>query len=584
MRAWSLRIGQESDTGPSRERNEDYVDYSVPDDEADRRSKGALFLVADGMGGHQAGDVASREAVQQVRQSYYGDTAHKPAESLVAAFRTANQVLYNLAQSDPAKAGMGTTLVAAIVREKQARMLIANVGDSRAYLHRRNRFNQVTADHSWVEAQVRAGLLTRAQAERHPQRNLITRALGIRPEVEVDLFEVKLRAGDQILLCTDGVSGELSDQEMAHIVGTHEPPAAAAELVAQANERGGSDNASALVVQLQTRTGTLSRPTLGAVRIWPRRHHALALFLVALLVLGLLWAAVASLRMVNLLLMDNPAAAPQPGPIRFERLAEANLSQIAFDLGYASANEMAAAHEGQLDLKESGGVDLWPARPGLFLVGPAENWECQAQMCTFALDMAGVPHRVGFDARFLRKVQGTAPASTVASSPLVPARTDAQDRGRAEPEARRVWQALADPEERVRVFGFQVRAGEVVDAQWIERANPWWAVWQPAWSVVYQAPDYDGQAPVWVYAIADRQPNSPIEVKAYPGLYRGDPVLAWGTWLAAAPRHSMAFEERDIYLLEENRYVPRPGAGALVPQPAAGSEPTTTGPGTPSND
>lgn len=260
MKDLILRIGRESDTGPSREHNEDWAEYVIPEDAHERRSRGALFLVADGMGGHQAGEVASQVAVEQVKEAYYSGPAQNAAERLQEAFQIANRALYDLAHSDEEKMGMGTTLVAAVVWGSPLRVTVANVGDSRAYLLHRSHLAQITTDHSWVEAQVQARLLTREQAHQHPQRNLITRALGLRPEVEVDLFEARLRKGDLLLLCTDGLSGELTEEQIAAMLRSRPPAEAAAGLVAQASAQGSSDNASAIVVQAEQGARAEGRP------------------------------------------------------------------------------------------------------------------------------------------------------------------------------------------------------------------------------------------------------------------------------------------------------------------------------------
>jgi serine/threonine protein phosphatase PrpC len=127
-----LWVGVQSDTGPVRDLNEDHADFFVPADEGQRHEKGAIFLVADGMGGHQAGEVASRTAAKRVMYEYYADTAHPAGDCLVRAFKVANQVLYDQAQADSSKVGMGTTMVAAVVLGRQ--VYVANVGDSRAYI------------------------------------------------------------------------------------------------------------------------------------------------------------------------------------------------------------------------------------------------------------------------------------------------------------------------------------------------------------------------------------------------------------------------------------------------------------------
>ena len=285
-----IQIGKESDTGPARERNEDYVDFVVPENEEQHREKGALFLVADGMGGHRAGQVASREAVERVIAEYYADPARDAGDCLVRAIKAANQAIYDKAQADPDMAGMGTTLVTAVIRDHGRRVTIANVGDSRAYLLRRQRLTQITIDHSWVEAQFQAGLEGGDCSGKSRKRNLITRAVGIQPTVEVDLFQTKLRRGDTLVLCTDGVSGELSDEDMAQVVHTRPPDDAAAELVAQANALGGTDNATALVVQTEAQSDLFGRQPGSAAPAWLERNWARVLALVALLFVFLLVA------------------------------------------------------------------------------------------------------------------------------------------------------------------------------------------------------------------------------------------------------------------------------------------------------
>ena len=272
-----------TDVGQVRPHNEDYVDYYVPADPRQLAQKGSIFLVADGMGGHQAGEVASQGAVEIAIAQYYGDTSHDVPTSLVRAFRSANQELHTQAQSDPAKGGMGTTLVAAVILGQK--VYVANVGDSRAYLISDKGIIQITEDHSWVGEQLRAGLLTREQAQRHPQRNLVTRALGSKPSVEVDLFEGEIDPGDSILLCTDGLTGRVEDTEIAAAVQQYSPQEASRQLVALANERGGNDNITALVVTADEAIPTIRAPVLAAAG--RPRGRALILALLGVILLGL---------------------------------------------------------------------------------------------------------------------------------------------------------------------------------------------------------------------------------------------------------------------------------------------------------
>jgi serine/threonine protein phosphatase PrpC len=282
-----------TDTGRVRPHNEDYVDYFVPPDPQQQARKGAIYLVADGMGGHQAGEVASRGAVELAIQRYYGDTSRDVGKSLARAVQAANQQIHAQAQADPSKSGMGTTLVAAVILGRK--VYVANVGDSRAYLINKRDITQITEDHSWVEEQVRAGLLTQEQARRHPQRNLVTRALGSKPSVEVDLFEGEVSTGDALLLCSDGLTGRVEDFEIAAIVRDHPPHEAARLLVAAANERGGNDNITVLIVSTEKEAAIAPLPALAvgkqesARRSWliPALVGAVA---VAALVLGGLWA------------------------------------------------------------------------------------------------------------------------------------------------------------------------------------------------------------------------------------------------------------------------------------------------------
>jgi serine/threonine protein phosphatase PrpC len=280
-----LEYAQLTDVGRARPHNEDYVDHVVPTDPGQLVAKGSLFLVADGMGGHLAGEVASRGAVELVIAEYYADDSHDVPASLARAFRVANDELYHQAQADPAKGGMGTTLVAAAIVAH--RVYIANVGDSRAYLIDRRGINQITEDHSWVEEQVRAGLLTPEQARRHPQRNLVTRALGSKPAVEVDIFEGEVQAGELLLLCSDGLTGRVSDAEIASIAREHSPREAAQRLIGLANDRGGNDNITALLIRAQEETPTSVAPT-PAVAGRSRRGGLLVPVLVGLLAILLL--------------------------------------------------------------------------------------------------------------------------------------------------------------------------------------------------------------------------------------------------------------------------------------------------------
>jgi serine/threonine protein phosphatase PrpC len=214
-----------------------------------------LYAIADGMGGHAAGEVASDLAITALAHSLRGREEERsswtPAEAgdlLRQALNDGNRKICESVLSRAEWRGMGTTMVALVLADERA--IIAHVGDSRAYLLRNGELRQLTSDHSWVNEQVKLGLLTREQAQRHPMRNIVTRALGNQPEVEVDLSEESIRPGDIFTLCSDGLSGMLDDAEIHEILQEHGavPQAACRELVDRANARGGEDNITVIVM------------------------------------------------------------------------------------------------------------------------------------------------------------------------------------------------------------------------------------------------------------------------------------------------------------------------------------------------
>ncbi len=244
-----LDVAQLTDVGRKREHNEDNMAFVIPKDPLVMTNKGALFIVADGMGGHAAGEVASEIAVDTVSNMYYQDDSDDVAVSLLRAIRRANASIHQRSAENMLRTGMGTTCVAAVLRGNMA--YIANVGDSRAYLLRGSQVKQISQDHSWVAEQVRAGLLTEDQARTHAQRNVITRCLGTQAEVDVDVFHEELNEGDSLVLCTDGLSGLVSDEELLRIVDQFVPQESVYHLVERANENGGPDNITAIVARVQ---------------------------------------------------------------------------------------------------------------------------------------------------------------------------------------------------------------------------------------------------------------------------------------------------------------------------------------------
>jgi protein phosphatase len=236
-----LRIDDQAfrtDTGRQRNANEDSFFVRAP-----------IFVVADGMGGAQAGEVASKAAAD----AFDVDLPDGPPEQVLReTILAANRRIHELARADPSRAGMGTTLTAAIVSAEREEVAIGHVGDSRAYRLRGRKLEQLTRDHSLVEEMRRKGQLTEAQAQDHPQRSIITRALGPEPEVEPDLQTVSAAPGDVFLICSDGLTTMLTEQQIAKLLtGATSMAAAVQALVEEANRAGGRDNITALAFSLE---------------------------------------------------------------------------------------------------------------------------------------------------------------------------------------------------------------------------------------------------------------------------------------------------------------------------------------------
>ncbi len=238
-----------TDPGRRRRRNEDAYVVQPP-----------LFAVADGMGGAQAGEIASRIAASVLRDS----GAEAGEDAVVALIQEANRRVYEAAASDEARAGMGTTMTAALVEGDTVR--IGHVGDSRAYRVRDGALEQLTDDHSLVAELVRSGRLSREEADVHPQRSVITRVLGTDPEVDVDTFEVEARPGDVFMICSDGLTSMVDDASILDVVERNRSSLdrAARALVDAANKGGGEDNITVIVFELGD-DGAEQAPTLATV-------------------------------------------------------------------------------------------------------------------------------------------------------------------------------------------------------------------------------------------------------------------------------------------------------------------------------
>ena len=227
-----------TDTGRRRRQNEDAFVCDPP-----------LFAIADGMGGAQAGELASRLAAAAIEE---GGSALDGEAAVVGIVRTANARIFERALHDPTVAGMGTTATVALVDERAGRLTLAHVGDSRAYLFRDAALEQLTTDHSLVGELVRTGRLTEEEAAVHPHRSVITRALGTDADVEVDARTVDLAPGDVVLLCSDGLSAMVRDEEIVRVLEATgaDPHVAADSLVRAANEAGGEDNVTVVLFEV----------------------------------------------------------------------------------------------------------------------------------------------------------------------------------------------------------------------------------------------------------------------------------------------------------------------------------------------
>jgi protein phosphatase len=244
-----LKFAAKTDMGQVRENNEDKFEFYEPEEPGILSQRGSLYAVADGIGGALAGQIASEMMLKQVIAGYYDHPAPDLVSAMVESIVQANDRIHGLAQMIPERSGMGTTLVGAIFVED--RVVIVQVGDSRAYLIRNGGITQITHDHSWVEEQVRAGLMSRSEAETSPFRNVITRSIGAAPQVQPDFYEEQARVGDVWVLCSDGLTGYVRDEEIAQIAGGQAPSEGARQLIELANARGGRDNITVFVLSVR---------------------------------------------------------------------------------------------------------------------------------------------------------------------------------------------------------------------------------------------------------------------------------------------------------------------------------------------
>jgi protein phosphatase len=238
-----MKTFSKTDVGVIRDVNQDYVYVScVPVGNLPN-----LLVVADGMGGHRAGEYASQYAVETVKQTLAMCEQQEPEAMLKQAIATANEKLLEQANQNERLKGMGTTLIVATVIDKT--LYFANVGDSRLYLLNES-IKQLSKDHSLVQEMVRLGGINPEDAKHHPDKNIITRAVGAKEKIEVDFYEYRLKKGDIILMCTDGLTNMVEDEEILHIVKSSRDVVETVErLIERANDNGGSDNIGIVVAE-----------------------------------------------------------------------------------------------------------------------------------------------------------------------------------------------------------------------------------------------------------------------------------------------------------------------------------------------
>ncbi|HTQ10063.1 MAG TPA: protein phosphatase 2C domain-containing protein [Fimbriimonadaceae bacterium] len=249
LRFWPrVTVACKTDLGRVRENNEDKFEYFMPEDAATLASRGQIFLVCDGMGGHAAGQIASELTAKTFIDVYLHHPAADPSVAMLAGVAAANRFVCDVGRAIPARRGMGTTLSGLILLQDRA--YTVQVGDSRIYRLRQGELLLMTRDHTWIDEQIRAGVLTPEEAENHPYKHVLTRAVGTEGEVIPDVELHDLKPGDLFVLCSDGVMNHVTDERIGEIMSEGAPSEIAWKLVGEALVGGGSDNTTVMVVRL----------------------------------------------------------------------------------------------------------------------------------------------------------------------------------------------------------------------------------------------------------------------------------------------------------------------------------------------
>ena len=239
-----MKVSGKTDIGRNRDMNQDFMFMS----DSPVGNLGNLYILADGMGGHNAGEYASQKSVEVIVEEIIKNREDKPTKLLNSAIACANRRILEDAKNDPGKTGMGTTIVAVTFDENTA--YIANVGDSRLYIVT-DGLDQVTTDHSLVEEMVRKGQLSRDKTFGHPDKNIITRAVGVVDDIEVDFFEREVRPGEKILMCSDGLTDMVNENDIYEIIAANDDlDTCVDELIEAANKNGGKDNITIIMIEV----------------------------------------------------------------------------------------------------------------------------------------------------------------------------------------------------------------------------------------------------------------------------------------------------------------------------------------------
>ncbi len=243
-----ITVAAKTDLGRVRENNEDKFEYYLPEDEPTLAGRGLVFLVCDGMGGHAAGQIASELACRTFIDVYLHHPSADPTTAMVSGIQAANRYVMDMGRAFPTRKGMGTTLSGVILLQDQA--YVVQVGDSRVYRMRQGELLMLSHDHTWVDEAIREGVLRPEDAETHPYKHVLTRAIGVEGDVKPDIEAFDLKAGDQFMLCSDGLINHVHDNVIGEILRTKAPSDAAWALVGHALQGGGSDNTTVMVVRV----------------------------------------------------------------------------------------------------------------------------------------------------------------------------------------------------------------------------------------------------------------------------------------------------------------------------------------------